>query len=83
MAENPATASVAAVATPKAQANHGLPPGRVRHMFKTLDADGSGTLSIEELKTGFAKEFKVDVLAPHVRASMSRTDPHAHALFLL
>ena len=52
-------------------------------MFKTLDADGSGTLSIEELKTGFAKEFKVDALAPHVRTAMSRTDPHAHALFLL
>ena len=66
-----ATAALAglsvAEATPQTAANHGMPPGRVRHMFKTLDTDGNGTLSSEELKTGFAKEFKVDALAPHVR----------------
>lgn len=64
-----------AEATPQTAANHGMPPGRVRHVFKTLDTDGDGTLSIEELKTGFAKEFKVDALAPHVRAAKARTNP--------
>ena len=78
-----ATAALAglsvAEATPKAAANHGMPPGRVRHMFKKLDADASGTLTIDELKIGFAKEFKVDALAPHVRAAGDRTDPRARA----
>ena len=82
-----ATAALAglsvAEATPQTAANHGMPPGRVRHMFKTLDTDGNGTLSSEELKTGFAKEFKVDALAPHVRAAEARTTPrswpHRHA----
>ena len=59
-----------AEATPQTAANHGMPPGRVRHMFKTLDTDGNGTLSLEELKKGFAKDFKVDALAPHVRAAV-------------
>ena len=76
-----ATAALAglsvAEATPQTAANHGMPPGRVRHMFKTLDTDGNGTLSSEELKTGFAKEFKVDALAPHVRTTEARTNPRS------
>ena len=76
-----ATAALAglsvAEATPQTAANHGMPPGRVRHMFKTLDTDGNGTLSSEELKAGFAKEFKVDALAPHVRTTEARTNPHS------
>ena len=66
---------VAAEATPQTAANHGMPPGRVRHMFKTLDTDGNGTLSLEELKKGFAKDFKVDALAPHVRAAVGSNQP--------
>ena len=76
-----ATAALAglsvAEATPQTAANHGMPPGRVRHMFKTLDTDGNGTLSSEELKAGFAKEFKVDALAPHVRTTEARTNPRS------
>ena len=64
-----------AEATPQTAANHGMPPGRVRHMFKTLDTDGNGTLSLEELKKGFAKDFKVDALAPHVRAAEGSNQP--------
>ena len=66
---------VVAEATPQTAANHGMPPGRVRHMFKTLDTDGNGTLSLEELKKGFAKDFKVDALAPHVRAAVGSNQP--------
>ena len=66
---------VVAEATPQTAANHGMPPGRVRHMFKTLDTDGNGTLSLEELKKGFAKDFKVDALAPHVRAAEGSNQP--------
>lgn len=66
---------VVAEATPQSTANHGMPPGRVRHMFKTLDTDGNGTLSLEELKKGFAKDFKVDALAPHVRAAVGSNQP--------
>lgn len=33
------------------------PPGRVRAMFKRLDKDANGTLTAEELKAGFEKEF--------------------------
>ena len=68
-------AEVVAEATPQTAANHGMPPGRVRHMFKTLDTDGNGTLSLEELKKGFAKDFKVDALAPHVRAAEGSNQP--------
>ena len=66
---------VVAEATPQTAANHGMPPGRVRHMFKTLDTDGNGTLSLEELKMGFKKDFKVDALAPHVRAAVGSNQP--------
>jgi len=52
------------------EANHGMPPGRVRHMFKKLDKDKSGGLSLDELKQGFAAEFKVEELAPHVLTIM-------------
>ena len=51
-------------------ANTKMPPGRVRHMFKKLDKDGSGGLTMEELLVGFAKEFNVTSLAPHVKAKM-------------
>ena len=67
-----ATAAMAAVsvAEAKSPANHSLPPGRVRHTFHKLDTDKNGSLSMDELKTGFAKEFKVDALAPHVLAKI-------------
>lgn len=51
-------------------ANTGMPPGRVRFAFKKLDADNSGGVDLDELKTGLAKEFGVDELAPHVIAAM-------------
>ena len=51
-------------------ANSGMPPGRVRFAFKKLDADNSGGVDLDELKTGLAKEFGVDELAPHVIAAM-------------
>ena len=35
-------------------ANTKMPPGRVRHMFKKLDKDGSGGLTMEELLVDFA-----------------------------
>lgn len=47
----------AVVATLVAPANRSLPPARVRHMFRVLDADGNGALSLDELLTGFEKEF--------------------------
>jgi len=53
-------------ATVVKQAQSNQPPGRVRHLFKKLDVDGSGTLCFEEIEKGFAKEFGVDALAPHV-----------------
>mmetsp|Transcript_11757 Transcript_11757/g.28115 ORF Transcript_11757/g.28115 Transcript_11757/m.28115 type:complete len:140 (-) Transcript_11757:375-794(-) len=42
-----------------------MPPARVRHLFRTLDADGNGTLSLEELLSGFEKEF--GNLRPHAK----------------
>ena len=42
----------------------------MRHLYTTLDVDKSGTLSWDELKTGFAKHFNVDALAEHVEAKM-------------
>ena len=51
-------------------ANRSLPPGRVRHLFKKLDVDGSGGLSIKEVTEGFAKEFGVEQLASHVTTGM-------------
>ena len=51
-------------------ANPAVPPARVRAMFKRLDKDGNGGLSIEEIESGFAREFQVDALRPHVRAVM-------------
>ena len=47
-----------------APADSNKPPGRVRAMFKKMDTDSSGALSIEEIKRGFTKEF--EVLKPHV-----------------
>uniref|UniRef100_A0A7S2BAI3 EF-hand domain-containing protein n=1 Tax=Haptolina brevifila TaxID=156173 RepID=A0A7S2BAI3_9EUKA len=55
----------------KAPANRTVPPGRVRHMFKMLDKDGSGGLTMEEMTKGFAKEFKVEKLADHVLTAMA------------
>jgi len=54
----------------KSVANPSMPPGRVRHLFKTLDKDNSGGLSMQEVVAGFAKEFGVSQLAPHVTAAM-------------
>jgi len=53
-------AAVPAGTTPKNK-----PPGRVRYMFKKMDADNSGSVSKPELMAGFKEEFKVD-LAKHV-----------------
>ena len=38
-------------------ANRSMPPGRVRALFKRLDADGDGRLTLAELKAGFEQEF--------------------------
>ena len=62
---------VAQVAVSK-PANHAMPPGRVRHLFKVLDTDKSGGLDMDELLTGFAKELKVDELALHVKEAMEK-----------
>jgi len=56
-------------ATLAKQASQG-PPARVRHLFTTLDVDNRGALSMDEVKAGFAKHFKVDKLAPHVLAKI-------------
>ena len=60
----------AAMASVSLEAKRNEPPARVRHLFKTLDVDNSGTLSWEELETGFTKHFGVEKLAPHVLAKM-------------
>jgi len=46
-----------AVATIITPANPNVPPGRVRHLFKKLDIDQNGVLSLEELEVGFKTEF--------------------------
>ena len=69
MAEEPLTAAMANVSLEK-EAKRNEPPARVRHMFKQLDKDESGTLSWEELVEGFTKHFAVDKLAPHVLEKM-------------
>ena len=50
-------------------ANHKQPPGRVRAMFKRMDKDSSGGLTMDELLKGFEKELK-SKLAPHVVQKM-------------
>lgn len=52
------------------QANRSLPPGRVRALWKRLDVDKDGYLSIDEILTGFQKEFG-EVLLPRVVESMT------------
>lgn len=59
-------ASAVVVASP----NPNLPPGRVRHLFKKLDANGDGVLTLAELEAGFASEFG-DGLAPHAAEAVS------------
>ena len=46
-----------AVATLVAAPNPSMPPGRVRAMFKKLDANGDGVLTLKELEAGFEAEF--------------------------
>ena len=50
-------------------ANREKPPGRVRHMFKKLDANGDGFLCLDELMLGFEREFEKvgGGLAPHAK----------------
>jgi len=50
-------------------ANRNKPPGRVRALFRKLDKDDSGGLSLTELRIGFAQEFNCQ-LAPHVRKAI-------------
>jgi len=62
----PSTLAAQPAATVVKQARCTQPPGRVRHLFKKLDVDGSGALCFEEIEKGLANEFGVDALAPHV-----------------
>ena len=53
------------------RADHKVPPGRVRHLYKTMDKNNSGGLSLAELKAGFARELTPGAsLAPHVIAKL-------------
>jgi hypothetical protein len=55
-----------------------MPPARVRAMFKKLDTNADGLLSLEELLTGFEKEFAAEGLAPHAKdAITSLFEAHA------
>lgn len=56
MAE-PAVARQASEGSLVAPANRSMPPGRVRRLFKSLDADGDGRLTLQELMAGFETEF--------------------------
>jgi len=67
MAEAPVLARQASAGTMQAPANPSMPPGRVRHLYKTMDKDCNGGLSLDELKKGFAKDLGSE-LAPHVLA---------------
>lgn len=58
-------------------ANHSLPPGRVRAMWKKLDTDKDGHLSLDECLEGFAREFGGE-LAPRVAACI-KANFEAHA----
>ena len=53
------------------RADHKVPPGRVRHLYKTMDKNNSGGLSLAELKAGFTRELTPGAsLAPHVIAKL-------------
>eukprot|EP00310_Coccolithus_braarudii_P023227 CAMPEP_0183332904 /NCGR_PEP_ID=MMETSP0164_2-20130417/1959_1 /TAXON_ID=221442 /ORGANISM="Coccolithus pelagicus ssp braarudi, Strain PLY182g" /LENGTH=164 /DNA_ID=CAMNT_0025501715 /DNA_START=40 /DNA_END=534 /DNA_ORIENTATION=- len=68
---------VVATATLLKPANTNLPPGRVRHLFNKLDADANGSLSLEELQSGFEREFEGG-LAPHAsKAIIELFEKHA------
>lgn len=62
-----------ATATLVAPADRSRPPGRVRHMFKKLDANNDGFLSLDELLIGFEREFEKigGGLAPHAKDAIS------------
>jgi len=65
-----ANMAIAAPASMAAPANRNMPPARVRYLFKKLDTDNSGGLSLDELRTGFCSDLKVDALADHVTKRM-------------
>jgi len=62
--------ATAAMATLEVAPNHKLPPARVRALWKKLDPDGAGGVTLEALEAGFAKDFKVDKMGPAVLEAM-------------
>ena len=58
-----------AVATLVNSPNKKMPPGRVRAMFKKLDANADGSLTLDELTAGFEKEFDAK-LTPHAKEAI-------------
>ena len=62
--------ATAAMATLEVAPNHKLPPARVRALWKKLDPDGAGGVTLEALEAGFAKDFKVDKMGPTVLEAM-------------
>ena len=59
-----------------------LPPGRVRHLFKKLDTNKDGRLTLDELQAGFVTEFS-DLSAaaqsaiPSLFEQRAENDPNA------
>ena len=62
--------ATAAMATLEVAPDHKLPPARVRALWKKLDPDGAGGVTLEALEAGFAKDFKVDKMGPTVLEAM-------------
>ena len=62
--------ATAAMATLEVAPDHKLPPARVRALWKKLDPDGTGGVTLEALEAGFAKDFKVDKMGPTVLEAM-------------
>ena len=69
------------VATLIKPADPSLPPGRVRSMFKKLDANGDKVVTLAELQAGFEEEFAARSgggLAAHAKARIPEIfDEHA------
>ena len=69
LASEPCDEEIVAVGELVAVAHPELPPGRVRHMFKKLDANGDKVLTLAELESGFEKEGLLSA-TPHVREAI-------------
>ena len=76
LASEPCDGDIVALGELVAMAHPDMPPGRVRHMFKKLDANGDRVLTRAELESGFTKEFGQP--APHVVEAIPKMfDAHA------